>query len=139
MQSPNEKSFDGPTGLISPVPFSAELFLQQLWQDHIGWDTVLSDDLHTRWKGIAVAITGITTLSFPHKYTTSFLTPHTFLHVFADASLKAYGAVAYIQQDQGSPSLVMSKARAAPLKQLTLQRLELKATVLTAKLTAPLS
>ena len=82
---------------------------------------------------IADAITGVTTLSFPRKYTTSLFTPHTFLHVFTDASLKAYGAVAYIQQDQGSPSLVMSKSRAAPVKQLTLPRLELKAAVLVAK------
>ena len=37
-----------PLGLISPVTISARLFLQQLWQDHIGWDTVLSDDLCTR-------------------------------------------------------------------------------------------
>ena len=125
-----------PLGLISPVTISARLFLQQLWQDHIGWDTVLSDDLRTRWKVIADAITGVTTLSFPRKYTTSLLTPHTFLHVFADASLKAYGAVAYIQQDQGSPPLVMSKSRAAPLKQLTLPRLELKAAVVAAKLSS---
>ena len=125
-----------PLGLISPVTISARLFLQQLWQDRIGWDTILSDDLRTRWKVIADAITGVTTLSFPRKYTTSLFTPHTFLHVFADASLKAYGAVAYIQQDQGSPSLVMSKSRAAPLKQLTLPRLELKAAVLAAKLSS---
>ena len=59
-----------PLGLISPVTISARLFLQQLWQDHIVWDTVLSDDLRTRWKVIADAITGVTTLSFPRKYTT---------------------------------------------------------------------
>ena len=80
-------------------------------------------------------------LPFPRKYAASLLTPqntHTYLHnyVFADASLKAYGAVAYIQQDQGLPSFIMSKSRAAPLKQLTLPRLELKAAVLAVKLSS---
>ena len=78
-------------------------------------------------------------LPFPCKYTASLLTPqstHTYLHVFADASLKAYRAVAYIQQDQGLPSFIMSKSRAAPLKQLTLPRFELKAAMLAAKLSS---
>ena len=47
------------------------------------------------------------------------------LYIFADASLKAYGTVAYIPQGQDSPSILMSKTRAAPLKQLSLPKLEL--------------
>jgi len=76
---------------------------------------------------IANAIAEVSTLSFPRKYSTSLLTPPILLNVFADASLKAYGAVAYIQQDQDSPSLVMSSSTHLP-------RLELRAAVLAAKL-----
>jgi len=93
----------------------------------------LNNNLLARWKVISDAITDATTLSFPHKYTASLFAPqsiHTYLHVFADASVKAYGVEAYIQQDQGLLSLVMLKSRAAPLKQLTLPRLDLKAAVL---------
>jgi len=125
--------------LISPVTISAKLFLQQLRQKNVGWDTILCEDLLTRWMVIADSITDATTLSFPHQYAASLSmlpSTSTYLHVFADASLKAYGAVAYIQQGQGLPSLVMSKSRAAPLKQLTLPRLELKAAVLAAKLSS---
>jgi len=50
------------------------------------------------------------------------------LHVFADTSPKAYGAEAYLQVGVNS-FLVMSKARAAPLKQHSLLWLELMATV----------
>jgi len=125
-----------PLGLISPVTISAKLFLQQLWQGHIGWDTVLDDNLCTRWKVIADAITAVITLLFPHKYNCSLLSPHVVLHVFADASLKACGAVAYIQQDKGLSLLVMSKSRTATLKQFTLPRLELKAAVLATKLSS---
>ena len=123
-----------PFGLISPVAISAKVFLQQLWQKNVGWDTTLSEDLLTRWMVIVDSITDATTLSLPRQYAASLsMLPRTstYLHVFADASLKAYGTVAYIQ---GLPSLAMSKSRAALLKQLTLPRLELKAAVLAAML-----
>ena len=54
--------------------------------------------------------------------------------MFADASTKAYGAVAYLQS-AGNVAFVMAKSRVSPLKNLTLPRLELKAAVTAAHLT----
>jgi len=71
-------------------------------------------------------------LLFPWKFTASIPPPKdatTNQHVFADASLKAYGAVAYLQQHQQSATLVMVKTTVAPLKQITLLKLELMAAV----------
>ncbi|KAF0299414.1 hypothetical protein FJT64_027820 [Amphibalanus amphitrite] len=61
------------------------------------------------------------------------------LHVFADASPKAYGSCVYLRfrQPDGSycVSFVMSKGRVAPLRQrLTLPRLELMACLMAAEL-----
>ena len=53
--------------------------------------------------------------------------------MFADASTKAYGVVAYLCEGQQS-SLVMSRTRVAPLKTKTLPRLELMAAVIGARL-----
>ena len=33
--------FFDPLGLVSPDTNSAKLFLQQLWQEHLEWDTTL--------------------------------------------------------------------------------------------------
>jgi len=49
-----------------------------------------------------------------------------YLHVFADASPKAYEAVSYIASGNQC-SLVMAKSRVASLKKLTLLQLELMA------------
>lgn len=60
------------------------------------------------------------------------------LHVFGDASEKAYAAVAYLKTlyaDGGSScALLMSKSRIAPKDKATLPRLELMASVLAARL-----
>jgi len=56
------------------------------------------------------------------------------LHVFADASIKAYGAVVFLLRSDQT-TLVMAKGRVAPLKQVTLPRLELMAAVIASRLT----
>ncbi|XP_058811104.1 uncharacterized protein LOC131675997 [Topomyia yanbarensis] len=59
------------------------------------------------------------------------------LHVFVDASSNAYGCAAYFRiLVAGKPycSLVMAKSKVAPLKQLTIPRLELQGAVLGSRL-----
>ena len=56
------------------------------------------------------------------------------IHCFADASQIAYGAVVFIAL-QGQVSFVTAKTRVAPLKQLTLPRLELMAALIAIRLT----
>lgn len=57
--------------------------------------------------------------------------------MFIDSSIKAYGMVAYLHIT-ASPKdvIVASKNRVAPLKILTLNRLELIATLMSAKLSS---
>lgn len=71
------------------------------------------------------------------------LTPHPSgtdreLHIFCDASERVYGSVAYMkttnQRGETNISFVMARSRVAPLKQLTIPRLELSAALTAAQL-----
>ena len=60
------------------------------------------------------------------------------LHAFGDASEVAYATAIYIRvvpkEGKASTSLVMSKTRVAPVRKISLPRLELMAAVITARL-----
>ena len=58
------------------------------------------------------------------------------LHVFCDASQLAYGAVAYLRKignNEASSDIVFNKTQVAPLKAITIPRLELLAALLGAR------
>lgn len=59
------------------------------------------------------------------------------LHVFADANFRAYSAVAYLRPEDQCGNvdvkLLFSMCRIAPIKRVTLQCLELVATVLASR------
>lgn len=124
-----------PLGLITPVTISAKLFIQQLWQQRHEWDSTLDEQLCTDWNAIACDILKATMLSYPRRCIATLHNTNAVLHVFADASPRAYGAAAYFQFGTEA-RLVMSKARTAPVKQHSLPRLELMAAVTAARLSS---
>ena len=65
----------------------------------------------------------------PRQYFHTYEDALTELHIFCDASEKAHGAAAYLKHNH-SLSLVMAKSRVAPVKEITLPRLELMATLI---------
>ena len=130
----SSKTYD-PLGLLSPVTIRAKLLIQELWQQQLEWDEPLSQDLRTKWHSIAEDFQEASKITLPRCYFTESesQTSTTYLHVFADSSPKAYGAVAYISNSHQA-SLVMAKSRAAPLKELTLPQLELMAALIGTRL-----
>ena len=107
--------------------------MQSLWQKRIDWDEPLDKDLQDEWLTIARDIQDATTMVIPRRYfTNEDLSPATQLHVFADASIKAYGAVAYLQVNNHT-AFVIAKTKVAPVKELTLPQLELMAALIAAR------
>ena len=101
-----------------------------MWERKIDWDDeVPSDILETwlRWRNELACLSNklIPRCYFP-RY---FKTASTELHGFCDTSESAYAAVAYLRlADTGGHvqiSLVASKTKVAPLKRLSIPRLEL--------------
>ena len=84
-----------------------------------------------RWQDLARDIEESIKIALPRQYFTATTKP--VLHVFADASIKAYGAVAYLCDAENS-SFMMARTRVAPLKTQTLPRLELMAATIAKRL-----
>ena len=125
-----------PLGLITPITVKAKLLLQALWKKKVDWDEPVDQGTHDKWQHIATDIQEVTTSVYPRCYFTQHIYPVSSkqIHVFADASLCAYGAVAYLQHNDQA-ALVMSRSRVAPVRSITLPKLELMAAVIATRLT----
>jgi len=87
-----------PLGFLAPVTVQAKILLQEIWQLKIKWDDSLNDSHSVRWQELSYNIKESIKMELPwHFFTTTVNEP--VLHVFADASIKAYGTVAYLCAD----------------------------------------
>ncbi|XP_011858773.1 PREDICTED: uncharacterized protein LOC105556299, partial [Vollenhovia emeryi] len=131
-----------PLGLIGPVCIKAKIILQELWKLKLTWDKSLPSDFHKIWKQYYDQLTYINDVSIPRRAICS--NPlRVELHGFCDASETAYGACIYIRSittdDRVTVRLLCAKSRVAPLKTITIPRLELCGAVLLARLTQRIS
>lgn len=129
-----------PLGLINPITVRLKLIMQKLWQINIGWDEPLPTDLLNEWKKNREDLESINSLVINRLIINSSKGSSAQIHGFADASISAYGACLYIrtQDEYGNitTNLICAKSRVAPLKVVTLPRLELLAAVLLTRLAA---
>lgn len=133
------KLFD-PLGLISPVLIRAKIILQELWLLKIDWDDPLSPDMQQRWATFRNQLHELNQLSIPRWIGLAQSTATIEIHGFSDASLLAMAAVLYVRVCDKNHHflvpLVCSKTRVAPLKRLTIPRLELTAALILTRLVA---
>jgi len=100
------------------------------------WEEILPHDIGARWHTWIISLPLLADIDIPRWMGTS--NGHdTQIHVFCDASERAYGAVLYIRSSTREGVVVRlacSKNRLAPLKKITLPRLEILATLVGARL-----
>jgi len=126
-----------PLGIIAHFTVKARIIFQNIWRAGVQWDDTIPEDLRDLWLKWCSDLPLINTVAVPRCYSQS-LHFHTIpeLHVFADASEEAYAAVAYFRwrDEVVTTSFVCGKTRVAPLKPLTIPRLELMAALMAARL-----
>lgn len=126
-----------PMGLVQPVVMRAKMLLQMLWRENLNWDQPVSDTIQTRFEDFCHDLQALNRLEIP-RYALHQNVIESEIHVFSDASEKGYGACIYLRCNTGDDTyftkLLCAKGRVAPIKQVTLPRLELCAALLGAKL-----
>ncbi|XP_075167640.1 uncharacterized protein LOC142239748 [Haematobia irritans] len=127
-----------PLGLLSPVVVRAKMFVQELWNLNLSWDEAVPSEFDYRWRNFRDSLKSLETFPVHRHVYKGHIFQNTQLHIFSDASEKAYGAAVYIRTILPNKiilvNLLCAKYRVAPLKQQTLPRLELCAAHLGANL-----
>ena len=129
-----------PIGLIAPFVMKAKLLLQESCRKQQGWDEEIAAQEKQQWQRWLNDLPKLKDVK-----TARCLKPAEFgeiknsqLHIFSDGSRVGYGAVAYLRLENIDGrihcSFILGKARLAPIREITIPRLELSAAVIAVRL-----
>lgn len=124
------KIFD-PIGYTCPVTLYPKLLLQELWQMKTAWDAELPPEICKKFKRWRNQLTLLKEIAIPRCFIkdpddTGSLS----IHVFCDASKTAYATCIYLRSESNNSTscqLIQARSKIAPLKAITIPRLELLA------------
>jgi hypothetical protein len=123
------KTFDV-LGWFAPTIIKVKILLQRLWEQRVDWDDPVPEAIYDEWLKWRSELGILPTKLIPRCYfDKSTQVASLQLHGFSDASENAYAAVVYLRITDTfgkiQISLVSSKTKVAPIKKLTIPRLEL--------------
>ncbi|XP_060649602.1 uncharacterized protein LOC132786893 [Drosophila nasuta] len=122
-----------PLGIVGFFNIRAKIILQNIWRSGVGWDEPLKEEDEADWRRWLDLVPTLNNLRIARCLKGVSAARCLEMHTFVDASVNAYAAVVYIRDevdDQVHCSLVASKTRVAPLKPISIPRMELMAAVL---------
>ena len=126
-----------PLGLLCPIIMFPRTIIQQLWAQELEWDQAVSEDIAHKWEECLQNLLEVHNLRIP-RWIFDEKNDSMELHVFCDASERAYATSIYSRVNSRGgktiTNLVCAKSRVAPLKNESVQRLELVACVLGTRL-----
>lgn len=129
------KLFD-PLGWLSPCVSKAKMLMQDIWRvsSKIDWDTPVPAHIAKKWERIYEQLCSPISIRVPRWIGLSKDAINIEIHGFCDASNAAYAAAIYIKitysDDNIATHLIASKTKLAPIKTVTIPRLELCGAVL---------
>ncbi|XP_062539143.1 uncharacterized protein LOC134207436 [Armigeres subalbatus] len=130
-----------PLGLLASFLVHGKIIMQEVWRSGIKWDEYVGQRIEQSWRKWIELLDVVRRIEIPRCYFANATTERyqtLQAHLFVDASEAAYAAVVYFRiiDMEGNPqcSLVTAKTKVAPLKYVSIPRLELMAAVLGARL-----
>ena len=114
------------------------MLLRRLIGEKVGWDDKVSVDMHKMWMSFFKEMFELPLLSFKRSVKPATAVKNPVLIIFSHAFKEAYGACCYIRWELSdgtySSNLLLAKSKIAPIKTLTIVRLELLAAVISVRL-----
>lgn len=127
-----------PLGLVSPILTRAKILIQELWLSKVAWDEPLPSEFDIRWRTFRNQLVELSSINMLRWLYVSATSRTVEIHGFSDASNLSMAAVVYLRiiehTGEIKVSLVCSKTRVAPIKRMTIPRLELNAACLLTRL-----
>ncbi|UYV79999.1 hypothetical protein LAZ67_18001367, partial [Cordylochernes scorpioides] len=126
-----------PLGWLAPVLVTGKIMVQRLWITGLHWDDPMDESLIETWTNFRKELNFIASLRIPRWLGLGRNTQGVQLHGFGDASEDAYAAAVYIRiptDDGVSVKLLASKTKLAPIRKMSIPRLELCAALLLTRL-----
>ncbi|UYV64523.1 hypothetical protein LAZ67_3001090 [Cordylochernes scorpioides] len=121
------------------ISFVLKLLLQELWKLKIGWDEDIPTSIQRKWNTFEREMKHLQQVSIPRCiFKRNLLISNMQMHGFCDSSELAYSAVCYLrityENNQIETILLTAKTKVAPIKKITIPRLELCAALMLAQL-----
>lgn len=130
-----------PLGLLSPVVFFAKYLMQLLWLSGVDWDDDAPTTITQEWLKFKAQLSSLSSLAIPRRMIESYVEIQ--FHGYCDASERGFCAVIFcrvvLDNQQIVVRLCCAKSKVAPLRKLSIPRLELLAAVLLADLKCSVS
>lgn len=129
-----------PLGLVAHFTIHGKIIMQRIWRTGADWDDVIGGDILEEWRRWSKLMEKISEARVPRCFFASggTTTKEKQIHVFVDASENAYACVAYLRSiyydDAPRCTIIAAKTKVAPLKPLSIPRLELQAALIGARL-----
>ena len=127
-----------PLGFLVPFVLRAKALIQELWRQNFEWDEIISQSLQETWKKWLEELNQLPKIKVKRCFNIDINIVRTELHIFCDASTTAFAAVSYLKcidvKGNMNVTFIMAKSRLAPLKVLTIPRLELQGAVLAVRM-----
>ena len=131
------KIFD-PLGILSVFTVKMKAMFQSLCVQKVAWDEELQGSARLEFNAFLFKLQQLSKVRIPRCLFNELSIRSFQIHGFSDASEQAYACVVYLRTEyengQVDCRIIASKARVAPIKQVTIPKLELMGALLLAEL-----